>query len=260
MSKSREVFGKKGVFISFEGGEGAGKTTQINYLTSSLEDKGYEVVVTREPGGCPEAENIRNLLVQRDGGQWNAMAEVLLLFAARSMHIEKVIKPALSQGKIVISDRFTDSTIAYQGYGRGVDIDKIKEIESISINSFSPDLTFILDIDPRAGLERSNARLSGEGSTEDRFERMDIEFHEKMRAGFLAIASNDSLTEKKMEVSDGEPRDSDSAKSACLTQDGHSNNDNRYKAKQRCFVIDANQSIENIARDIADIAFERLGV
>ncbi|PCJ99963.1 MAG: dTMP kinase [Zetaproteobacteria bacterium] len=181
----------RGFFISLEGGEGSGKTTQINRLVDMLSERGYDVVITREPGGTPEAENIRNLLVQRDGGNWNAMAEVLLLFAARSMHIETLIKPALNEGKIVICDRFTDSTFAYQGSGRKMDIAKIQEIERISIDGFTPDLTFILDIDVRTGLNRSNARLSEEesaGTTEDRFERLDIEFHERLREGFLDIA------------------------------------------------------------------------
>lgn len=181
------------LFISLEGGEGAGKTTQINRLADHLTALGHRVLTTREPGGTKEAESIRNLLVQRDGGDWDAMAEVLLLFAARVMHIENVIKPALADNKIVICDRFSDSTFAYQGYGRGIDLKKIKEIERVSINAFKPELTFILDIDVRQGLERSNKRLSdqkGYEQTEDRFERMDIIFHEKLRAGFLDIAKN----------------------------------------------------------------------
>ncbi len=204
----------KGLFISFEGGEGSGKTTQIKYLVKNLKNSGYEVFSTREPGGTPEAENIRNLLVDRDGGDWNAMSEVLLLFAARSMHIEKVIKAALKKGMVVICDRFTDSTIAYQGYGRGLEIDKIRQIEKISIDNFTPDLTFILDIDVRKGLERSIVRLSDDKSTEDRFERMDIGFHEKLRLGFLDIAAKDT---------------------------------------NRCFVINADLDVESIAHEISSI-------
>ncbi len=184
-----------GFFITLEGGEGAGKTTQINRLAKLLTDQGYDVVTTREPGGTAEAESIRALLVQRDGGEWSAMAETLLLFAARVMHIEKVIKPALESNHIVICDRFTDSTLAYQGYGRGLDIDQIKVIEQTSIGDFTPDMTFILDLDARTGLARSSKRLSeksGYESTEDRFERMEVEFHEKLRAGFLEIAKQDS--------------------------------------------------------------------
>ena len=212
-----------GFFITFEGGEGAGKTTQINRLSAALKDTGCKIVTTREPGGTKEAEFIRNLLVQRDGGQWNAMAEVLLLFAARAMHIEKVIKPALSDGKIVICDRFTDSTVAYQGYGRGLDIERIKDIERASVDAFKPDLTLILDIDVKEGLARSHKRLAGEKGfekTEDRFERMDISFHEKLRAGFLDIAKH-------------EP--------------------------ERCRVIDAAQNIDLLAQEIKKIVFEKLG-
>ncbi len=151
-------------------------------------------MTTREPGGTPESEKIRQLLVQRDSFNWNSMSETLMFFAARSMHIEKVIKPALKEGSIVISDRFTDSTMAYQGYGKGLDLDKIKQIEDVSIDGFKPDLTFLLDMDVEKGLERSNKRLSsqlGYEKTEDRYERMEKEFHEKLRAGFLDIAGKE---------------------------------------------------------------------
>lgn len=180
-----------GLFASFEGGEGSGKTTQINLLAKALTDDGARVITTREPGGTPEAEKIRSLIVQRDGGEWTPMAETLLLFAARAMHVERVIKPALAEGKIVLCDRFTDSTLAYQGYARDFDIGKIQDLNKLAINGFEPDLTFILDIDPKIGLGRSNKRLANEkgyNSTEDRFERMELEFHERLRAGFLDIA------------------------------------------------------------------------
>lgn len=212
----------RGFFISLEGGEGSGKTTQINRLVDMLSDRGYDVVITREPGGTPEAESIRNLLVQRDGGDWNAMAEVLLLFAARSMHIEELIKPALNDGKIVICDRFTDSTFAYQGFGRGLELNKIKEIERISINEFKPDLTFILDIDVRTGLNRSNARLSEDDAgeqTEDRFERLDIDFHERLREGFLEIARQN---------------------------------------EGRCYILNAAQTMDHLADEIKNIALAKL--
>lgn len=184
-----------GFFISFEGGEGSGKTTQINRLSEHLTSEGYRVVTTREPGGTPEGETIRNALVQRSGGDWHPMAEVLLLYAARLMHIKKVIEPALEEGKIVISDRFADSTLAYQGYGHKLNLEQIKEIQSISINDFKPNLTFILDIDPKTGLERSNKRLAvekGYEKTEDRFERLNIDFHERLRQGFLSIAQDET--------------------------------------------------------------------
>ncbi len=180
-----------GYFITFEGGEGAGKTTQISALAKSLSEQGHLVVTTREPGGTEEAEAIRNLLVQREGGNWDPIAETLLLYAARVMHVNDVIKPALDNGSVVICDRFSDSTMAYQGYGRGADISIIKAIELQSINNFQPDLTILLDIDVKEGLMRSNSRLKteqGDDQTEDRFERMDISFHERLRQGFLTIA------------------------------------------------------------------------
>ncbi len=210
------------LFISLEGGEGAGKTTQINRLSAYLTDAGYKVVTTREPGGTKEAESIRNLLVQREGGDWDAMAEVLLLYAARVMHINKVIRPALAEGKVVICDRFSDSTMAYQGYGRGLDKEKIKEIERISVDGFKPDLTLILDIDVTEGLERSNKRLSGQKGyekTEDRFERMELEFHERLRQGFLQIAREDA---------------------------------------GRCNVIDATQSVDDMTAEIQNLVREKL--
>lgn len=185
-----------GFFISFEGGEGSGKTTQINKLKETLEDEGYSVVVTREPGGTPEGESIRSVLVQREGGDWLPMAEVMLLYAARLMHIEKVIKPAMEEGSIVISDRFSDSTLAYQGYGHGLLLDSIRAVEALTIGAFKPDLTFMLDIDPKTGLMRSNEQLAvktGSEQTEDRFERLNVKFHERLRQGYLNIAKSDMV-------------------------------------------------------------------
>jgi len=183
-----------GLFISFEGGEGSGKTTQIKLLSKALEEKGYGVITTREPGGTPEGEAIRDVLVQRNGGKWLPMAEVLLLYAARLMHIERIIKPAIADGFVVISDRFADSTLAYQGYGHGLPSEGIKAVEALTIGNFKPELTFILDIDPKTGLERSNKRLTKTESseqTEDRFERLDIKFHERLHQGFLNIAKTE---------------------------------------------------------------------
>jgi dTMP kinase len=182
----------RGLFITLEGGEGSGKTTQIKRMQAALEKAGRQVVVTREPGGTPDAEKIRALLVQRDGGQWTAMAECLLLFAARTMHVDTLIKPALAEGKIVISDRFTDSTRAYQGYGHGMDFNKIESLNTIAIDGFKPDLTFILDLPVRVGLERAGKRMGKDGSAEDRFERLEIGFHEQMRQGYLDIAQREA--------------------------------------------------------------------
>ena len=185
----------KGLFISFEGGEGSGKTTQVNKLAQLLADRNIKVITTREPGGTPEAEKIRDWLVQREGGNWTPMAECLLLYAARSMHVEHVIKPALAKGKVVISDRFSDSTLAYQGYGRGIDPAVIKDLDKLVLGGFKPDLTFIFDLPPTDGLKRSGRRLAAEQlhikQTEDRFENLDLSFHENLRRGFLEIAKSD---------------------------------------------------------------------
>lgn len=180
------------LFISLEGGEGSGKTSQINKLAESLKNLGQLVLTTREPGGTPEGEKIRALLVQRDSGNWNPLAEVLMLYAARSMHVERVIKPALARGEIVISDRFSDSTRAYQGYGRGLAPEAIHNVHKVTLGDFKPDITFLLDIDVDTGLSRSHKRLAaakGFHNTEDRFERLDKAFHERLRAGFLEIAA-----------------------------------------------------------------------
>lgn len=185
----------RGLFITLEGGEGAGKSTQSRRLKAALESAGRDVVLTREPGGTPEAEKIRDLLVQREGGNWTPMAECLLFFAARQMHVETLIKPALADGKIVICDRFTDSTIAYQGYGHGFDIPTIEQIAHLSLGDFKPDLTFILDLPAADGLTRSLKQKdisTGRENTEDRFEKLKIDFHEKLRQGFLEIAAKDS--------------------------------------------------------------------
>ena len=213
-----------GLFISFEGGEGSGKTTQINKLAAFLTQQGHRVVTTREPGGTEEGDKLRNLLVQRDGGDWGAMAEALLLYAARHIHAEQIIRPALAEGKVVISDRFADSTTAYQGYGRGLDLKKIKSINDTVLDGLRPDLTIILDIDPEIGLPRSERRLASEklgaDQSEDKFERLDLDFHEKMRQGFLSIAKQ-------------EP--------------------------DRCRVLDATLEIEELGGLIQDIVKEKLG-
>lgn len=180
------------MFITFEGPDGSGKTTQIQKVADFLIAKGFDVLTTREPGGCPLADKIRALLLQREGGDWQKISEVLLLFAARLEHVETVIKPALSEGKIVISDRFSDSTYSYQGYGYGLPKELIEQIEKVSINNFKPDLTLILDIDVKEGLGRTGKRFDQNdddgATTEDRYERMAIEFHENLRRGYLDIA------------------------------------------------------------------------
>lgn len=187
---------KRGLFITFEGGEGAGKTTQIRALSDRLKHRGHDVLTTREPGGTPEAEKIRDLLVNREGGAWNAMAESLLFFAARSMHVETLITPALQAGRTVLCDRFTDSTRVYQCDGRGLSHGTIEVLNTLVLGDVRPDMTFILDIDPEEGLRRSNLHLATtkdqKEKHEDRFERLDIGFHKRLRQGYLDIAAQDS--------------------------------------------------------------------
>ena len=177
----------RGYFITLEGGEGAGKTTQISRLKDLLADQGIEVLTTREPGGSEGAEQIRALLVNGDPGRWDSMTETLLHFAARRDHVEKVVKPALADGKWVISDRFADSTMAYQGYGHGLGVETISRVYDIVLADFKPDLTIVLDLDVEAGLGRALSRSGGE----DRYERMEIEFHRQLRQGFQEIARKD---------------------------------------------------------------------
>lgn len=173
-----------GRFITLEGGEGGGKSTQARRLAASLESEAGEVLLTREPGGSPGAEQIRGLLVDGEVHRWDAVTETFLHFAARRDHLVNMVQPALARGAWVISDRFADSTMAYQGYGHGVDRDAIAELYRICVGSLKPDLTLILDLPVEAGL----ARAAGRGGSEDRYERMDVAFHERLRQGFLEIA------------------------------------------------------------------------
>jgi len=180
-----------GQFITFEGGEGTGKTTQVQLLASLLRARGHDVVTTREPGGAAGADTIRSLLVSGATDKWDPLSESLLLFAARREHLVKTIWPALERGAWVLCDRFADSTLAYQGYGHSVPIEFIENLYDVVVGEFVPDLTLILDIDVEIGLARANARNTDTASREDRFERMDIAFHERLRTGFLDIARND---------------------------------------------------------------------
>lgn len=173
-----------GRFITLEGGEGAGKSTQTRRLAAALDARGVESIVTREPGGSPGAEDIRNLLVNGEPGRWDALTEMLLLFAARADHVSRTIRPALDAGKFVICDRFTDSTYAYQGVGRGTPRETIRRIESVVLEDFKPDMTLILDLPVEEGLKRADAR----GGSETRFENFDTDFHERLRQAFLDIA------------------------------------------------------------------------
>lgn len=175
----------RGRFISLEGGEGAGKTTLIQRLQAHLQNKGFEVVITREPGGTPGAEMLRDVLLTGAADRWSAMAEALLMYAARVDHVERVIEPALERGAWVLSDRFADSTTAYQGCAGGVPPERIAALHRAALGEFQPDLTLILDLDPLVGLRRTVER--GEDPT--RFELHDTDFHARLRQAFLDIAA-----------------------------------------------------------------------
>jgi dTMP kinase len=205
----------RGRFITFEGGEGAGKSTQVRLLTAALAGQGRDVLATREPGGATGAEEIRRLLVSGDPGRWDGVTEALLHFAARRDHLARTVWPALDAGRWVVSDRFADSTMAYQGYGHGLGREPIERLYAVTVGSFAPDLTLILDVPPESGIARTHARMDGE----DRYERMDLSFHQRLRAGFLEIAAL-------------EP--------------------------QRCVIIDASGSVDEVHAAILKAVAERL--
>lgn len=173
-----------GRFITLEGGEGAGKSTQIARLKDWLEARGRVTVTTREPGGSPGAEMVRKLLVEGAADRWDGLTEALLHFAARRDHLRVTVWPALQRGHWVISDRFADSTRAYQGYGHGLDLDSLERLYDIAIGQFRPDLTVILDLPVELGLARAAARRG----METRYESLPVAFHERVRAGFREIA------------------------------------------------------------------------
>jgi len=173
-----------GAFISFEGGDGAGKTTQINLLAETLRAAGRDVVATREPGGSQGAETIRKLLVEGDADRWSPMTEALLMYASRRDHLEQTILPALAKGAVVISDRFADSTMAYQGYAGALGCETVEQLQTLVVGSSQPDLTVILDTPVDEGLKRAGAR-----GGEARFESKGAAYHEAVRQGFLDIAA-----------------------------------------------------------------------
>ena len=173
------------LFITFEGGDGSGKSTQVNFLFDYLTSKKIDTIKTREPGGTPSAEVLRELLTKGETNKWQPITEALLMWAARFEHIHEVINPSLEMGKTVICDRFYDSTYAYQGIAHNLGLEKMIELKSLIIGNIEPSVTFILDIDPEIGLERTKDR----GNSENRFENFDLDFHKKIRKGFLDIAN-----------------------------------------------------------------------
>lgn len=197
---------KKGLFITLEGADGCGKTTQLNLLKEYLTSRGYEIVVTREPGGKGLGEKLREILLNYDG-EVSDRCEAFLYLADRAQNIDTIIKPAINSGKIVLCDRHTDSSVAYQGYGREQNIDDINMLNELAVNGVHPDLTIVFDIDT----ETSMARV---GAEKDRLESAGIEFHKRVRNGYLEIAK---------------------------------------KNPQRIKVVDASQTIEDVQRDVIKI-------
>lgn len=182
------------MFITFEGIEGSGKSTQIRKLASFFNSKDKQTTLTREPGGTPFGEEIRKLMLDTENIELNAQTELLLNFASRIEHIEKLIKPSLEAGKIVLSDRFVDSTFAYQGYGFGVDQKTIEQIKSLSIGNFEPNITFLIDLPVDEAFKRIENRKDN-----NRYEKLPLDFHQKIRKGFLELA----LTNKRIKIIDG---------------------------------------------------------
>lgn len=205
----------RGLFISFEGGEGVGKSTQVSRLKAFLEARRIPVLATREPGGTDGAAAIRDLVVQGEAERWPPVAEALLMYAARVDHVEKVIKPALAQGTWVLCDRFSDSTLAYQGYCRELGPEFIRRLDRLALDGFKPDLTLLLDLAPNIGLGRAAMR-----GGPDRFEKMGLDFHLKLRNAFMEISRH---------------------------------------APERVHIVDASGDEENVAAVILDALHERIG-
>jgi len=176
----------RGQFISFEGGEGAGKTTQAERLAKALNNAGIETLMTREPGGTFGAEAIRDLVLEGTSDRWSGLTELLLMYAARLDHIEKLIEPALARGVWVISDRFADSSMAYQGYARGLGKDRVNAVHAAVLDDFAPDITILFDMDPVMAMKRVETR----GEDISRFDAESIEFHKTLRAAFQEIADD----------------------------------------------------------------------
>ena len=211
------------MFITFEGGDGSGKSTQIKLLEGYLKQKGYDVVTSKEPGGTKVGQEIRKLLVCGDKDKFDATAEALLYFADRHIHMTQKVWPAMEQGAVVLSDRFADSTVAYQYYGYNKRVEKkvLDELYQIAVGKFKPNLTIIFDIDPQVGLARSFHKAESSDVKELRFEGREIAFHQNLRQGFLEIAQ-------------AEP--------------------------ERCVVLNADQSIEDLHQDVLRVVRERLGL
>ncbi len=181
-----------GYFITFEGVEGCGKTTQIKLLSEFLVTRGMQTTLTREPGGCPIADKIRAILLDAENQALSPLSELMLYAAARAQHVTEVIAPALEAGKIVLCDRFCDATVAYQSFGRGIDRDVIDSLNLYACQGESPDLTVLVDCDPQLGLERARQRIEAtSGPREERFELEALAFHQRVRAGYRQLAADE---------------------------------------------------------------------
>ena len=221
MTKGKQLAEQtEGLFITFEGGDGVGKSTQISMLAAFLSSHNCAVVQTREPGGSPGAEAIRELLVTGDVDRWSPTTEALLMFAARVDHVERTVLPALARGAIVLSDRFADSTMAYQGFAGALGEAKVAQLYELSLGDFQPDLTIILAIDDETALARAQARNKEDKSAEDRFEEKGQAFQAAVNKAFLQIAADNP---------------------------------------ERCIVIEAGKSVEAVAQDIQDAIRLRFG-
>jgi dTMP kinase len=207
----------RGNFITFEGGEGSGKSTQIKLLGEAFAKAGVPYIATREPGGVESAERIRQLLVTGKGDAWLPESETLLFYAARLEHVRRRIIPAIEEGKYVLCDRFADSTLIYQGIGKGLSEDFIRSLHHVTLGDFAPDLTLILDIEPEEGLKRANAQAHNE----KRFESLGLEFHRRIRDGFLSLAKRNT---------------------------------------DRCVVVNASEDKNTVHRKIIEIVAEKLGI
>lgn len=174
---------ESGLFITFEGADGCGKTTQLKLLAQYLERHGRKILITREPGGKGLGEKVRDILLNYEG-EVSSRCEEFLFLADRAQNIDIIVNPAIKDGKIVLCDRHTDSTIAYQGYGRGLDIDRIKKLNNMATNGITPDLTFVFDIDTETSMKRV-------GKEKDRMENAGLEFHNRVRQGYLEIAKQE---------------------------------------------------------------------
>ncbi len=211
---------RRGLFITFEGGEGAGKSTQIARLAARLSAAGVDILATREPGGppgaLPQAMALRRLLVEGEPGAWSPQSEALLNYTQRIEHVRRIVEPALARGTFVLCDRFADSTMAYQGYGHRLGRAFVSKLHRLTLGTFKPDLTLVFDLPVEAGLKRALARTGAE----TRYERMDIAFHERLRRGFRAIVR-------------AEPR--------------------------RCALVDARGDIDTVEKRILTVLRKRLG-